>query len=57
MLFSINETCKQLGIGRTLVYQLIKRGELEVAKIAGRTLVTKESVKRLVEASKVCLAS
>jgi excisionase family DNA binding protein len=56
VLFSTNDTCKQLRIGRTLVYQLIKRGELEVVKIAGRTLVTKESAKRLIEANKCALA-
>ena len=49
MLYSVNETCKQLSIGRTLAYKLIAAGELEVVKIRGRTLITKSSVTKLIE--------
>ncbi len=49
VLLSVNETCKQLSIGRTLAYKLMGAGELEVVKIRGRTLITKSSVKKLIE--------
>lgn len=49
VLLSVNETCKQLSIGRTLVYKLIGAGELEVVKIRGRTLIMKSSVNKLIE--------
>lgn len=49
VLYSVNETCKQLSIGRTLAYKLIKAHELEVVKIRGRTLITKASVTKLIE--------
>lgn len=50
MLFSVNEARKQLSIGRTLLYKLIADRELDTVRIGGRTLITKESVKRLIEA-------
>jgi excisionase family DNA binding protein len=50
MLFNVNEVCKQLSIGRTLVYRLIKDGDLEVVKLHGRTLITRVSVERLIKA-------
>ena len=49
VLYSVNEACKQLSIGRTLVYKLIKSGELEAVKIRGRTLITIASITKLIE--------
>lgn len=37
--FSINEAATVLGIGRTMLYQLIRDGDLKVFKIGSRTLV------------------
>jgi len=52
VLYSVNEARKQLSIGRTLVYKLIKAHELEVVKIHGRTLITKDSVAKLIESNR-----
>ena len=49
VLYSVNETCKQLSTGRTLAYKLMASGELEVVKIRGRTLITKASLTKLIE--------
>ena len=46
-LVSIKETAKQLGLGRSTIYQMINEGSLEVRRIGGRTLVTQESIQAL----------
>lgn len=48
---SINDFCRRFGIARTKTYELIGRGEIEVAKIGRRTLVSFESAKKLLERS------
>lgn len=50
---SIDELCGVLSIGRTKIYELISAGNLDVLKIGRRTLVTLESVDRLIENSRV----
>ena len=50
MLSSVKDVCKQLSIGRTLVYRLIKDRDLEAVKLRGRTLITDTSVERLIKA-------
>lgn len=47
--YSIKETGKALGIGRTLIYEMIDDGRLEVIKVGRRTLVKAASIKRLVD--------
>lgn len=46
---SINDAARALGVGRTTIYDLIRRGELEVIKLGRRTLIKVSSLKRLVE--------
>jgi hypothetical protein len=36
--YSVNETLTVLSIGRTLLYQLVKRGDLTPAKLGTKTL-------------------
>jgi excisionase family DNA binding protein len=36
--YSVNETLTVLSIGRTLLYSLVKRGELTPAKLGTKTL-------------------
>lgn len=51
LVISINETAKALGIGRSSVYALIKSGSLDAIKIGTRTLLTTESIRRLLKPS------
>ena len=37
--YPVNDACFELGIKRSLLYALAKRGELKLIKIAGRTVV------------------
>ena len=36
----VNEFCRAHGIGRTLFYEEVKRGEIKLIKIGKRTLVS-----------------
>lgn len=47
--YSIKETGIALGIGRTLIYEMIDDGRLEAIKVGRRTLVKADSIKRLVD--------
>lgn len=47
--YSINETASLLGVGRTSVYAMLSDKRLECRKLGRRTLVTAESIRRLVE--------
>ena len=40
--------CKRLGIGRTLLYDLIKKGKLRTIKLGSRTLVPEAELQRLI---------
>ena len=47
-LLSIDDLRVLTGLGRTTVYSLIKRGQLDVCRIGRRTLVKTESVADLI---------
>jgi excisionase family DNA binding protein len=49
--YSVAETCRLLSLGRTKVYELIGEDRLVVVKIGRRSLVTADSIARLVEAA------
>jgi excisionase family DNA binding protein len=51
--YTVPEAMAAIGIGRTFLYRLAKEGKIELSKIGGRTLVTAESLRRLVEEAKV----
>lgn len=51
---SLTETAKTLGgaddpLGRTTIWRMVKRGELEAIKLGSRTLITTASLDRLME--------
>jgi excisionase family DNA binding protein len=43
---SINEACKWAGIGRSSIYQAIRRGELPIRKSGRRTLILTADLQR-----------
>ena len=45
----VPEACRYLGIGRSTLYVLIGKGEIEYIKLGSSTLVLTESLKALVE--------
>jgi excisionase family DNA binding protein len=45
--YSIREVCEMLGIGLTTGWKLVKEGRLVAVKVAGRTVITADSVERL----------
>lgn len=45
--YTVNEACTALGIGRTSLYELVKNGELTLVKVAGRSLVRRAELERL----------
>lgn len=49
ILCSIKDAANSLGVGRTLTYDLIKKGRLDTVKIGSRTLVKVDSIKALID--------
>ncbi len=45
----MNDAAKLLGLSRGSIYNLAKAGRLKLVKLAGRTLITADEVKRLIE--------
>lgn len=49
-LYSVTDAAQQLGgIGRTTIYELAKRGEIDFTKIGSRSFVSDESLNRYLE--------
>lgn len=44
----IPAACHRLGIGRSSLYELIRAGQLQTIRIAGRTLIPETELQRLV---------
>lgn len=49
--YRIDEAANALGVCRSQVYKLAKRGELEVGTMAGRTVVLREKLEAFVAAN------
>lgn len=45
---SVPEACRRLGIGRSMFYELVKRGEVRVIRIGSRTLVPESELQGLI---------
>jgi len=45
---SITNSCSRLGIGRTLMYDLLKQGKLRAIKLGTRTLIPETELQRLI---------
>ena len=48
-LLNIGEGCASLGVGRTMLYELVNAGEVTLVKIGRRSFVTATSVRQYVE--------
>ena len=44
----VPDACRFVGIGRSTLYVLIAKGEVEIVKLGSSTLVVTESLRRLV---------
>lgn len=44
----IPDACRRLGIGRTVLYELIKSGELRTIKIGTRTLIPETELQKVI---------
>jgi excisionase family DNA binding protein len=51
LLLSIKEAAAHLGISRTILYDLLNRGEVEFVRIGSRRLVSREALNRFIEAN------
>ena len=47
--YSINGACAAIPCGRTKLYALIADGRLEAKKLGTKTIITRDSIMRLVE--------
>lgn len=47
--YTVPEAMAAIGIGRTFLYRLAGQGKLDLRKVGGRTLVTAESLRRLIK--------
>ena len=43
----INDAAKIVGVGRSSIYLMAARGEIKIIKIAGRSIVVRDSLERL----------
>ncbi len=48
LLITVPAACRLGGFGRTVAYELIRSGRLDARKLGRRTLITAESLDRLV---------
>lgn len=44
----IPDACRRLGIGRTVLYELIKSGEVRTIKIGTRTLIPEGELQKVI---------
>ncbi len=46
--YRVDDACRTIGIGRTALYAMIGAGQLTAIKIAGRTLIPRSEIERLI---------
>ena len=47
--YSVAEACEAIPCGRTMIYELIADRRLDARKLGNKTIITGDSVERLVE--------
>lgn len=48
-LLTIEDICRELGIGRSTAYKLLKKKKIKSCKIGSRLVVTKDALKKYIE--------
>ena len=51
MLVSVKGAAEQLGVGRTIIYELIRTGEIEHVRVGRRLLVSRTALEKFIEAN------
>lgn len=51
MVYTIQEFARILGIGRSLAYELARRGEIPVVELGRRKLIPKNAVEQMLQAA------
>lgn len=46
---SVAKTAKMIGISRSILYELVKEGEISVVKIKRRTVILRSEIERFLE--------
>lgn len=46
--YTINEACKAIGVGRTMIYQEISLGRLTAHKVHNRTIIRADDLQRYI---------
>ncbi len=49
---NVDEVAQMLGIGRTLAYQAVRRGEIPSIRIGNRYLVPKAALEKIINAER-----
>jgi excisionase family DNA binding protein len=49
LVYRINDACHVLGVGRSSLYKIAAEGKIKLIRIAGRSVVTAESLRSFVE--------
>ena len=47
--YNVSEAAAALGVSRTTIYNMVREGELETFKWAGRTLIRKDVIQRALD--------
>lgn len=48
-LLTVEDICRELGIGRSTAYKLLKKKKIKSCKIGSRLVVKKEALERYIE--------
>lgn len=48
-LLTVEDVCRELGIGRSTAYKLLKKKKIKSCKIGSRIVVKKEALERYIE--------
>ena len=53
-LFTVDETCQRLGISKSLLYELVKAGNILIYKLGSKTLIPSYSIEDFVQMAYDC---